>query len=252
MAPLPILVIEDDYTVARTIERCLTRENFQVSLASRGEKGLALARQNRPALIILDIVLPDVDGYQICRQLRSDPLLRDVPVLFLTARLKPQEKIAAFLAGGDDYLCKPFNVEELLLRVRAILRRTHLSPSGATHRERQSQAAHRPRWVRVGEYALDTQTFELHTPHRGVVRLTPVQYDLLYVLMSHPGQPFSPLRLLDEVWDFPSGRGSPDLVRVHIKALRRRVEEDPASPSFIRTIPGQGYLVAAPIKAPSP
>jgi DNA-binding response OmpR family regulator len=90
---------------------------------------------------------------------------------------------------------------------------------------------------------LNTRSFELHTPRHGKVRLTPLQYDLLYHLMAHPGETFSPARLLDEVWDYPSGRGSPDLVRVHIKTLRERIENDPRSPSFIRTVPGRGYTV---------
>ena len=93
---------------------------------------------------------------------------------------------------------------------------------------------------------LDTRSFELYTPRRGKVRLTPLQFDLLYHLMTHPGETFSPARLLDEIWDYPSGRGSPDLVRVHIKTLRERIESDPRAPSFIRTVPGRGYTVDAP------
>jgi two-component system alkaline phosphatase synthesis response regulator PhoP/two-component system response regulator RpaA len=95
----------------------------------------------------------------------------------------------------------------------------------------------------VGEYVLDTRSYEIYTPHKGRLRLTPVQYDLLYHLMSHPGQIFSPARLLDEVWDYPSDAGSPDLVRVHIKNLRERIEEDPSQPKFIRTVPGYGYTI---------
>ena len=97
----------------------------------------------------------------------------------------------------------------------------------------------------IGDYVLDSRSFELYTTERGKVQLTPVQYDLLYHLMSHPGQVFSPARLLDEVWDYPSDTGSPDLVRVHIKNLRERVEANPRSPAFIRTVPGYGYMVSA-------
>ena len=119
-----ILVIEDDYIVARTIERSLRGDEYRVTLASRGEKGLYIARQNKPDLVILDIIMPDMDGYQVCRAMRNDPYLSDVPVLFLTAKVKSQDKIAGFTVGADDYLCKPFNVDELILRVQAILRRT--------------------------------------------------------------------------------------------------------------------------------
>ena len=97
----------------------------------------------------------------------------------------------------------------------------------------------------IENFVLDTRTFELSTPGHGKIRLTPLQFDLLYHLMTHPGVTFSPSRLLDEVWDFPSGKGSPDLVRVHIKTLRERVENDPSLPTFIRTVPGRGYTVGS-------
>jgi DNA-binding response OmpR family regulator len=123
----------------------------------------------------------------------------------------------------------------LLLRVRAILRRARpVAPPEAA-------PSH---LVQLGGYALDTRAFTIATP-RGTIQLTPVQYDLLYHLMSHPGQIFSPMRLLQEVWDYPSDAGSPDLVRVHIKNLRDRIEADPRTPAFIRTVPGHGYVVDA-------
>ena len=231
-----ILVIEDDDIVARTIERSLRGEEFRVDLASSGVEGLKAARRNRPDLIILDVIMPGMDGYAVCREIRADPVLMPIPVLFLTAKIKDEDKITGFNAGADDYLCKPFNIDELILRVRAILRRTR----------RQTAAPAQPEGaVKVGEYTLDTSTFELQTPHRGKVRLTPVQYDLLYHLMSHPGQIYSPMRLLNEVWDYPTDTGSPDLVRVHVKNLRELVELDPRTPTFIRTVPGYGYTVTA-------
>ncbi len=239
MEPANILVIEDDYIVARTIERSLRSDEFHVILSRRGDKGLHLARQNPPDLVILDIIMPDMDGYSVCERMRSDPMLAEIPILFLTARVKPEDRIAGFRAGADDYLCKPFNVDELILRIQAILRRTRPQSNGSGRRLDFSP----PHCLVVGDFMLDTQTFELHTPGRGKIRLTPLQYDLLYHLMTHPGEPFSPARLLDEVWDYPSGKGSPDLVRMHIKTLRERIEDDPRAPTFIRTIPGRGYTV---------
>jgi DNA-binding response OmpR family regulator len=231
-----ILVIEDDDIVARTIERSLRGEEFRVDLASSGVEGLKAARRHRPDLIILDVIMPGMDGFAVCREIRADPVLMPIPVLFLTAKVKDEDKITGFNAGADDYLCKPFNIDELILRVRAILRRTR----------RQTAASPQPESaMQVGEYTLDTSTFELQTPHRGKVRLTPVQYDLLYHLMSHPGQIYSPMRLLNEVWDYPTDTGSPDLVRVHVKNLRELVELDPRTPTFIRTVPGYGYTVTA-------
>jgi DNA-binding response OmpR family regulator len=234
MEPADILVIEDDEIVARTIERSLRGDEFNVTLSSSGVEGLKSARRHRPDLVILDIIMPGMDGYAVCREIRADPTLASTPVLFLTAKIKDEDKIAGFNVGADDYLSKPFNIDELILRVRAVLRRTrkpNLPVGKAEH------------LVRVGEYSLDTSAFELLTPHRGKVRLTPVQYDLLYHLMSHPGQIFSPMRLLNEVWDYPTDTGSPDLVRVHVKNLRELVEVDPHAPAFIRTVPGYGYTI---------
>ena len=250
-----ILVIEDDYIVARTIERSLRSDEFHVILASRGEKGLYLAKQSRPDLVILDIIMPDMDGYQVCRAMRSDPYLAEVPILFLTAKVRSQDKIAGFTVGADDYMVKPFNVDELILRVQAILKRTKYHkkiisstvgpPTGETSINKRESQVEAPSayFLELEGFILDTRTFELHTPQRGDVRLTPLQFDLLYHLMTHPGETFSPSRLLDEVWDFPSGKGSSDLVRVHIKTLRGRIEKDPTSPTFIRTVPGRGYTV---------
>jgi two-component system response regulator RpaA len=234
MEPANILVIEDDDIVARTIERSLRGDEFHVELAASGVEGLKTARRNRPDLVILDIIMPGMDGYAVCREIRADPVLAPTPVLFLTAKIKDEDKITGFNAGADDYLCKPFNIDELVLRVRAILRRT---------RRMESAAQQAGNTINMAGYVLDTATFELQTPHRGKIRLTPVQYDLLYHLMSHPGQIYSPMRLLNEVWDYPTDTGSPDLVRVHVKNLRELVEEDPRTPAFIRTVPGYGYTV---------
>jgi DNA-binding response OmpR family regulator len=260
-----LLVIEDDELVARTIERSLRGDDFKVAIAENGEDGLRAARKRSPDLIILDIVMPGMDGYAVCRELRADAQLADVPILFLTAKIKDEDKIAGFLAGADDYLTKPFNVDELALRVRAILRRARMLPAPASASnpagvpagaalspyarqavkqiQSRSKAPVASHCLVVGDYVLDTQAYELHTPDRGRVRLTPVQYDLVNHLMSHPGQIFTPGRLLDEVWDYPIDTGSPDLVRVHIKNLRERVETDPREPRFIRTVPGFGYTI---------
>jgi two-component system response regulator RpaA len=256
-----ILVIEDDDIVARTIERSLRGEEFRVLLTNSGVEGLKAARRRTPDLVILDIIMPGMDGYTVCREMRADPLLKEVPILFLTAKIKDEDKIAGFNAGADDYLSKPFNIDELILRLRAILRRAHRQPGAdnggsagqsvianetpliaSTAPEPEGKAGEKFR-IAVGDFILDTRSYELITPTRGKVRLTPVQYGLLHHLMRHPGEIFSPGRLLDEVWDYPSDTGSPDLVRVHIKNLRERIEDDPRMPKFIRTVPGYGYTV---------
>jgi len=266
MEPAYILIIEDDEIVARTIERSLRGDEFKITVVNSGVEGLKDARRRPPDLVILDIIMPGMDGYTVCREMRADPLISDVPILFLTAKIKDEDKITGFIAGADDYLTKPFNVDELILRVRAILRRSKTrqgvidrSEQAVTYDEHEltkharevirqiqskNKVAEANQCLVVGEYVLDTQSYELHTPHCGKVRLTPVQYDLLYHLMGHPGKIFSPARLLDEVWDYPSDAGSPDLVRVHIKNLRERVEINPREPEFIRTVPGYGYTVS--------
>ena len=214
MEPAYILVIEDDDIVARTIERSLRGEEFRVTLTSSGVEGLKSARRRPPDLVILDIIMPGMDGYTVCREMRADPILADVPILFLTAKTKNEDKITGFNAGADDYLSKPFNIDELILRIRAILRRS-MSPEAAEVVEVRSPA--RPisrsgipssapsdrRQVIVGDYILDTRSYEIMTPAHGKVRLTPVQFELLHHLMRHPEEIFSPTRLLDEVWDYP-------------------------------------------------
>jgi DNA-binding response OmpR family regulator len=252
MDPISILVIEDDEIVAKTIERCLRGGEFRVRLANSGVEGLRAARRDVPNLVILDVIMPGMDGYAVCREMRADPLLGDTPILFLTAKTKDEDKIIGFTAGADDYLGKPFNVDELILRIRAILRRTRREGTArpAAARGLDALPTKPPgeryadeRVIAVGPYTLNTRTYEFVGPKSGKIRLTPVQYDLLYHLMNHPGEIFSPARLLDEVWDYPSDAGSPDLVRVHIKNLRERIEEDPRNPKFIKTIARYGYTI---------
>jgi len=228
-----IMVVDDDEIVARTIERTLRAGGFQVVVVHSGVEALRAARRNPPDLMVLDVLMPGMDGYEVCRQVREDPLLRDLPVLFLTAKGKEEDRIAGLQAGADDYIGKPFNLDELYLRVRAILRRT-----------RRFEESETPALLSAGEYSLDTRSYEITGP-QGTTSLTPVQFDLLYHLMSHPDQVFSPERLLQEVWDYPHDTGSPDLVRVHIKNLRSKIEINPTKPKFILTIKGHGYKVSA-------
>jgi len=260
MSTAHILIIEDDDLVSRTVERSLASDEFKISLADNGLDGLKIARKRQPDLVILDVIMPEMDGFEVCRKIRADQTLSEVPILFLTAKIKDEDKVNGFLAGADDYLTKPFNIDELLLRVHAILRRTNrqdVSQPQSLEYKQISQIAGKVLQqlqlqknspvanytMVVGDFVLDTQSYELYTPQRGKVRLTPIQYDLVHHMMSYPGQIFSPSRLLDEVWDYPMDTGSPDLVRVHIKNLRDRVETDPRSPDFICTVPGYGYTI---------
>jgi two-component system, OmpR family, response regulator RpaA len=230
-----VLVIDDDELVSRTVQRALKMYGYQVMVAGSGIEGLQLARRHVPDLFILDIVMPGTDGYQVCRQIRGDPLLKQLPVLFLTAKSKDEDKIEGFRAGADDYLPKPFNMEELQLRVKAILRR--MVPDNG---EPENSNV-----VRVGDITLDCRSFEVTTPAARVL-LTNVQFDLMYHLMSNAGQIFTSQQLLQDVWDYPPDTGSPELVRAHIKNLRDKIEPEPQNPVYICTIQGHGYTFAAP------
>lgn len=229
-----ILVIDDDDLVSRTLQRALKMYDHQVMTANSGIEGLQLARRHRPDLFILDIMMPGVDGYQVCRQIRGDPLLQELPVLFLTAKAKDEDKIEGFRAGGDDYLVKPFNMQELELRVKAILRRA----------VPERVELETPNEVLVGNVVLDCRTFKVKTPYDTVL-LTNVQFDLLYHLMTNADQVFNSQQLLQDVWDYPRDTGSPELVRAHIKNLREKVEPHPSDPLYIKTIQGHGYTFSS-------
>lgn len=229
-----VLVVDDEEIVAGSIERSLRANEFGVTVATSGVEALNSARRHRPDVMVLDVMMPGMDGFEVCRQVRSDPLLHDLPILFLTARGSDEDRISGFRAGADDYLTKPFNIDELVLRLRAILRRT-----GGLPAQTISVA---PDTIRIRDLLLNTKTYSVASP-RGEVALTPVQFDLLYFLMSHPDEVFSPMKLLHDVWDYPFDAGSPDLVRVHIKNLREKVEVNPSTPEYIVTVPGHGYCI---------
>jgi DNA-binding response OmpR family regulator len=227
-----ILVVDDDRDVAQTVELALRRRGFKVVMANSGVEALKVLRRYEPDLVILDVLMPGMSGLEVCRRLRSDPKTENLPIIFLTARGQERDRIEGLRAGADDYLSKPFSLEELLLRVTAVLRRSHKEAQ-----EEQSQV------LVAGQLELDSRTFEVTTPQKAGILLTPTEFDLLYHLMSHAGQVFSSDRLLQEVWDFPYDTGSTDLVRAHIKNLREKIEPNPRSPVYVRTVPRHGYMV---------
>ena len=227
-----ILVVDDDRDVAQTVELALRRRGFKVMIANSGVEALKVLRRYEPDLVILDVLMPGMGGLEVCRRLRSDPKTENLPIIFLTARGQERDRIEGLRAGADDYLSKPFSLEELLLRVTAVLRRSHKE-----EQEEQSQV------LVAGQLELDSRTFEVTTPQKAGILLTPTEFDLLYHLMSHAGQVFSSDRLLQEVWDFPYDTGSTDLVRAHIKNLREKIEPNPRSPVYVRTVPRHGYMV---------
>jgi DNA-binding response OmpR family regulator len=227
-----ILVVDDDVDVAETVARTLQRAGHDVVVSYRGADALQAAHRRHPDLVVLDIRMPGLDGIEVCRQLRSSPGLSRVPVLFLSAKSEVADRLEGFEAGADDYLTKPFDLRELELRVKALLRRS-----------RPGEAASGGR-IRVGPLTLDCNTFVLSTPERSVL-LTPVEYDLALFLMRNPGQVFSAALLLQEVWGYPPGMGTTDLVRVHIKNIRDKIEPEPRHPRYLRNVPRRGYAISA-------
>lgn len=228
-----ILVVDDDIDVAETVARTLQRAGYEAVVSNRGAEALQLANERRPDLIVLDIRMPGLDGIEVCRLLRGTPSLEDVPILFLSAKSEVADRLKGLEAGADDYITKPFDLREMELRVKALLRRSR--PTGG---------ATTPGQVRVGGLTLDCNTYELHSPEKSAL-LTPVEYDLALFLMRHPGQVFPAKLLLQEVWGYPPGMGTTDLVRVHIKNIRDKIEPDPRRPKFLRNVPRRGYAVYA-------
>lgn len=228
-----ILVVDDDHAVAEAIERSLRRSGFEVSVAHRGTDALAIARQQRPDLVILDIMMPGMDGIEVGKTMRETPELAQLPILFLTGKQEIDDKIAAYQqAQADDYLTKPFDVLELDLRVKALLRRT----------KGNAPSADADSVLRVGDLSLDLRSYEISTPLRNVL-LTPVEFELMHFLMSNTDQVFSADQLLQKVWGYPAGTGMPDLVRVHVKNVRDKIEPNPRQPIYLRNILRRGYMV---------
>jgi len=227
-----VLVVDDDEDVAETIERALRHGGYEVLVAHRGADALQLARQRRPEIIVLDIMMPGMSGIEVCRHVRANPQLAGIPILFLTAKGEIADKIEGFESGADDYLTKPFDQRELELRVKALLRRTE---AGAEERGTEH--------LEVGSLLLNCRTFEISTPAKTVL-LSPVEYELLFFLMSNSGKVFSADQLLQRVWGYPPGTGMPDLVRVHIKNIRDKLEPDPRKPVYLKNILRRGYMIA--------
>mgnify|MGYP005847804141 CR=1 FL=1 len=222
-----ILVVDDDADIIEIVERALRQHAHTVVSARTGRQALMRLQEKRPDLVILDIVLPELSGIEICKFMRTHPQLSPVPIIFLTFKEAIEDKIAGFEAGGDDYLTKPFHLDELEMRVRALLRHTgHSSVPGV---------------IVVGPVRLDPADSSAFVDGRSV-DLTPIEFRLLHYMLSHAGQVMSTERLLQDVWEYPSGSGNLSLVRMHVLNLRRKIERDPHSPKLIRTVPRHGYV----------
>jgi DNA-binding response OmpR family regulator len=223
----PILVVEDDRNIAGLVEQYLAREGFTVLRAADGPTGLTYARRERPALVILDVMLPGMDGWEVCRDLRRDS---DVPILMLTARADEMDRVVGLSIGADDYVVKPFSPRELVERVKAILRRTRVRPAA-------QEAV-----CELGPIRLDPDRHSV-TMNDEEVALTPLEFKLLQTLMSYPGKVFSRAELLDRLYA-GGGEVIDRVIDVHMGKLRHKLEPNPSQPRYLLTVHGVGYRLA--------
>jgi len=225
MAGKRVLVVDDDAKTVELVKLYLDRDGYKVLTAYDGVEALRLARESHPDLIVLDLMLPGIDGLEVCRTLRSES---DVPIIMLTAKTTEQDRLTGLGLGADDYVTKPFSPKELAARVRAVLRRL---PGEALQRG--------PAEIRHGDLIINFRKYEASLAGRPL-NLTPIEFKLLGVLVKEPGRVFSRAQLIEKAlgYDF---EGFDRTIDVHILNLRRKLEPDPNHPKYIKTVYGAGY-----------
>ncbi len=227
-----ILVVEDELVLRETLAYNLTKQGYEVITAADGSRAVELARQEKPDLILLDIMLPGIDGFEVCRILRQD---YNAPIIMLTARDEEVDKIVGLEVGADDYLTKPFSMRELLARVKAQLRRVRLLREAFAD-EVEEEAAQE---LRAGDLVIDLDRREVSLDGEPLA-LKPMEYELLTYLAQNEGRVLSRDQLLEQVWGWDYTGGS-RTVDVHVRWLREKIEEDPSDPTRIITVRGIGY-----------
>jgi DNA-binding response OmpR family regulator len=229
-----VLVIEDEESLLQTLRYNLARAGHEVRLCADGLKGLEMVRENPPDVLLLDLMLPGLDGLEICRRVRREignPAVSHLPILVLTARDEELDKVVGLEVGADDYLTKPFSINELLARVKALLRRSEMGgvPKDAPVRLESGDVVvevHAHRATRAGQE----------------LRLKPREFDLLVYFLRHPGHVLTRDRLLRNVWGYDSAAGDTRTVDVHVRWLRGKLEADPTDPQRLKTVRGVGYI----------
>ena len=222
-----VLIVEDEENLSEAIRYNLQREGYIVQTASDGEQGLSLAREANPDLIILDIMLPKLDGFEVCRILRRQS---DVPILMLTARAEEIDRVVGLELGADDYVVKPFSMRELLARVRAMLRRP---------RETLESGQNAHKFLRAGDLTIDLTSHQATLKDQPLL-LKPREFDLLSLLMSNRGRVYNRSQILDHIWG-QDYIGDVRTVDVHVRWLREKIEPDPGRPQYLLTVRGVGY-----------
>lgn len=233
-----ILVVEDDKTLLEMLQYNLERQGYEVLVAEDGRSGLKLARDNHPDLLLLDVMLPGLDGFEVCRILRKE---QNVPILMLTARTEEIDKIVGLEMGADDYITKPFSMRELVARVKAQLRRVDLirEDIAAEQSGEEPPAARKTAVLQFGNLTIDENRREIAIDGE-VVRLKPKEFELLIFLARHQGMAMSRDLILERVWGW-SYDGNSRTVDVHVRWLREKIEPDPNNAARIVTVRGIGY-----------
>ena len=227
-----VLIVEDEKNIVDIVRFNLQREGYDTLEAYDGEAGLALARERKPDLILLDVMMPKMMGFDVCRTLRGEG--DNVPVIILTAREEEEDKILGLEIGADDYITKPFSMRELMARVKANIRRTAMV-SGAAAESSMSAG---------GALTINTENFQVYKSGRPI-ELTQREYELLTFLASHPDQVFSRVDLMEQVWNYGYVGDDVRTVDVTVRRLREKIEDDPASPRYILTRRGVGYYYSS-------
>jgi two-component system, OmpR family, response regulator MprA len=229
-----VLVIDDEENIIEFIKLGLKYEGFFVEAAADGQQGLAAAQRINPDLIILDLMLPGMDGLEVCRRLRANPTTQDVPILMLTAKDDVRDRITGLDTGADDYLTKPFSFEELVARMRAILRRQNRG------RGDNDDTGH-GQILQFGDLQLNTATREVVRGRRQI-ELTATEYNLLHLFMSHPRKVLDRQTILNRVWGYDF-LGETNIIEVYVRYLREKIEDSPSTPRLIQTVRGVGYVL---------
>jgi two-component system alkaline phosphatase synthesis response regulator PhoP len=226
-----ILVVDDDKEIVRIIRAYLEKAGYNVSTAYEGETALHTIRSDRPDLVVLDLMLPDRDGWDITRIVRGDPTLAAIPIVMLTARVEGEDRVMGLDLGADDYIPKPFNPHEVVARVRAVLRRAN-QEFGPAH------------IIQIGQLLLDADRHEVQFAGKPI-ELTPTEFDLLKTLMEYPGHAFTRQSLIEKGLGY-NYEGMERTLDSHIRNLRRKIEPDPTEPTYIKTVFGVGYRMQGP------
>jgi DNA-binding response OmpR family regulator len=228
-----ILLLDDDISFLGTVREVLEEAGYQVKSATNGIDFMDMLADVPADLLVLDVVVPDINGIEVCRRVRADPFLFRLPILFLTGKGRTDDVVLGLETGADDYLQKPFDAKVLLARINALLRRASAGKLDASTQN-----------LTLGSLVLNFNTLAVSV-NGSVVALTPLEHRLLFCLMMRAGQPQSIDSLLEDVWGYAPGVGDPQLVRVHVAHLRKKLTLTPEHPHYIQTLHGHGYMIGS-------